>query len=177
MSSSKNHSPNETEPLPGGSEFSVVVQADPVFVREAGETILTLLEEVVRETLRSEGIGGPLEVGLVIAGDEQIREYNRAYLGRDRPTDVISFPSERAEAGDAFVTAPGEIPYLGDVIVSYETAGEQGPEFGHSMVEEVKYLVVHGILHLLDYDDRTDEERQAMLAKQDAILARLERGR
>jgi probable rRNA maturation factor len=86
------------------------------------------------------------EIGIVFVDDRQIRELNQRYLKRDRPTNVISFPM-----------AQGEFPeinpqLLGDVIISVETAVREAEEWGLSLDEEVAFLLIHGILHLMGYD-------------------------
>jgi len=106
-------------------------------------------------------------VTLVIVDDERIRQLNRAFRGIDQTTDVLSFGGGD-DAG--FVTPEGLPPYLGDVVVSYPTACAQAAEMGHSVEEELTLLAVHGCLHLLGYDDGTEEERQRMWARQQEIL-------
>jgi len=72
------------------------------------------------------------------------------------------------------VDGSDEPPYLGDVIVSLPRAREQAAEHGHSTMQELRLLVVHGVLHLLGYDHATPAEEAAMWARQDAILQRVQ---
>lgn len=170
----KNPSPNDSEPgWNDEREYAVFLQVDPAF---ADVVDSSLVVEVVRQTLLSEGVSGPAELTVVITDDEQIGELNKAFLGKDEPTDVISFLMKHKNEIDGFVTPPEIAPYLGDVVVSYPRAAEQGPAFGHSPEEELNFLVAHGVLHLLDYDDATEEGRRDMLAKQEAILASVKSG-
>lgn len=80
-------------------------------------------------------------------GDRGIRRYNREYRDKDRPTDVLSFPGE--------TTAEGR--HLGDVLVSVPTARRQAREAGCAAEEEIRRLILHGLLHCLGYDHETDD--------------------
>ena len=136
----------------------------------AAEADVQWLRRVAEATLRSEGRTGDLNLTLVITDDEGIRALNKRFLGKDVPTDVLAFGLEGEED---FVLPSGVCRCLGDVIVSYERAREQGPQFGHSSEEELALLVVHGILHLLGYDDQDEESLAVMLARQEEIVGNL----
>jgi len=71
----------------------------------------------------------------------------------------------------SFVTPPGWPVYLGDVVISYDTAATQAADYGHAPAAEVDVLLVHGLLHLLGYDDTADAARAAMHGRQDVLLA------
>jgi len=89
------------------------------------------------------------EVSIIFTSDEKIREYNREFRNIDRETDVLSFPlGERNLEGKV---------NLGDIIISIETAKRQAQELGHSINEELKILIIHGLLHLLNYDHEIDD--------------------
>lgn len=113
----------------------------------------------------------PVEVAVVIADDTALRELNRRYRNVDAPTDVLAFPNETR---GPFVGIEGQPHYLGDVIISYSRAEEQAKEAGHPVEAELQLLVVHGVLHLLGYDDEVESERAKMWAAQEAILAALD---
>lgn len=127
------------------------------------------LREVVKKALRSEGSSG--QVALVITDDEGIQALNRQYLGRDAPTDVLAFGAQETAA--SFVAAPEMAGYLGDVIVSYPRAVAQAEDEGQTVEAELNLLIVHGVLHLLGYDHADEQQRAAMWARQEAILADL----
>lgn len=106
------------------------------------------------------------EVSIVIVGDEEITRLNRQYLRRNRPTNVISFPMT---SGD-----PAALPsrLLGDVVISAETAERQAEAGGRRTGEEILFLMIHGILHLLGYDhEKNAEERRKMEAKERELLS------
>jgi probable rRNA maturation factor len=106
---------------------------------------------------------------LVITDDEALRALNRAYLGMDGPTDVLSFGGESPD----FVSAPDAEPYLGDVVISYPRAQAQAAAAGHPVDAELALLVVHGVLHLLGYDHVRPDDQAAMWEQQAHILAGL----
>jgi probable rRNA maturation factor len=87
------------------------------------------------------------EVELSLCDDDTIRELNREYRGIDRPTDVLSFPLE------------GELPHqpLGALVISVDRVRAKAAELGHSEMEELSLLFIHGLLHLLGYDHETDD--------------------
>lgn len=108
-----------------------------------------------------------IEVNLV--GDEEIHAINKAYRGKDAPTDVISFAF--LDNIDSEIAIKGDVPrLLGEIMISYETAKRQAENFGHSLLREMKFLFTHGILHLLGYNHETEEQERIMFALQDQIL-------
>jgi probable rRNA maturation factor len=131
------------------------------------------LHRLAIHVLESEGAAGPLEVGIVVTTDEEVLALNRQYLGHDYHTDVLSFGMDEGEDADSsgFVTPAERAPYIGDVVISYERAAEQAPDYNHSTEAEVATLLVHGLLHLLGYDDTEDEKRERMHARQQELIA------
>lgn len=123
------------------------------------------------------------EINLTITNNEGIHELNRQYRNVDRPTDVLSFPLvdypkpcnfELAEANeeDYFNPDTGEL-MLGDIVLSVEKIKEQAQEFGHSVVREYSFLIVHSMLHLFGFDHMEEDERIVMEAKQKEIMDRM----
>lgn len=106
------------------------------------------------------------EVGIWVNTDAEIAELHQRYMAIEGPTDVMSFPAADSPVCEG---------YLGDIAVSYETAARQAEDVGHAPEREIAYLALHGLLHLLGYDDRSPEERCRMIARQDALLDTFER--
>lgn len=134
------------------------------------DELLQLVESVVLESLGSEGYNMAAEVGLIFVDDNYIRSLNAEYRGLDQPTDVLSFALNEGE------DMPGDEAaedLLGDIVISLPTAQRQAEEYGHSLAREVSYLTAHGSLHLLGYDHMTEEDRQVMRQKEEAIMNRL----
>ena len=141
------------------------VQIHPQFEGRVDPKRLT---EVILRTLSQEGISEPMTVALLVTDDHNIRRLNLQYLGEDAPTDVLAFGM--GEGTDGFVSPPAMVRHLGDLVVSYPRAAIQAAEYGQSVPDELDRLVVHGILHLLGYDDHGQQEREQMWSRQEAIL-------
>lgn len=104
------------------------------------------------------------EVSLLLTGDEGIRELNKKFRRKDKPTDVLSFPMN-----DDYL--------LGDIVVSLERARAQAKDFGVTYEEEVSRLLVHGLLHLLGYDHvKGGTQAKKMKAKEEELLGALREG-
>jgi probable rRNA maturation factor len=85
----------------------------------------------------------------LLANDAHLQQLNRDFLGHDYPTDVLSFPTTALK------------PELGEIAISLERAAAQAAEFGHTWLEEVKILLLHGTLHLLGYDHERGDTTMA----------------
>jgi probable rRNA maturation factor len=81
-------------------------------------------------------------LGVRFVGDRAMRQANRQFRGKDKPTDVLSFP--------------GEEGHLGDILISVPTALRQAAEAGHGAERELRTLLLHGVLHCMGYDHETD---------------------
>ena len=132
-------------------------------------------EAVFRHLAGRPGLEGPLEAAVVLADDALLRDLNRTYRGRDRPTNVLSFgdPDAMKMPGEMPGEMPGGPKLLGDVVLARETlvreAAEQGKPLGHHLT----HLVVHGVLHLLGYDHDAEPRAGEMETLEAAILAEL----
>ena len=149
----------------------LIAQVDP---KLSAEVDLRPLERAAELTLAAEGLRGDFEVSLTVCDDATMQRLNARHLGHDYPTDVLSFPlGERIGGGLSLPPSPDGVRRLGDIVVSYETARAQAAEYAHSTAAELTVLFVHGLLHLLGYDDQTDAERQAMQQRAAGVLSRL----
>ncbi len=92
-------------------------------------------------------------VDVVIAGDAELRRLNRDFRGKDQPTDVISFPVPHAKKG----------AIEGDIAISAAIAAANARRFAHPLTDELKILILHGMLHLAGYDHETDRGEMARL--------------
>jgi probable rRNA maturation factor len=84
--------------------------------------------------------------------DDAIRELNRVWRGRNRTTDILTFPS-----GDDEATPDGSYRLLADLVISVDQAKRQAREQKHDLATEIRYLLVHGLIHALGYDHETDQ--------------------
>jgi probable rRNA maturation factor len=101
------------------------------------------LRRVLQGAAEALDVGG--EVSLVLTGDRAIRALNARYRGKDRPTDVLSFPGGAAR---------GE---LGDIVISVQAAERNARGLGRTLAQELDVLALHGFLHVLGYDHETDD--------------------
>ena len=120
------------------------------------------LSRFCRAVTAAAGFDG-CELSLLLCGDERIAELNARFRGKNRPTDVLSFPREE-QGNDTRVT--------GDIAISLPALGRNARKFGVSENEELKRLVVHGILHLAGMDHGRGKGR-SMLSLQEDLLERL----
>jgi probable rRNA maturation factor len=109
----------------------------------------------------------------LITGDAELRRLNRDYRGMDYPTDVLSFPAGPAEARPA---AGEPASSLGDLAISAARARSQAREFGHTTEDEVRVLMLHGVLHLMGMDHETDSGKMARAEKRWRARLRLPGG-
>jgi len=113
------------------------------------------LQRLVRNVLALEGIDAA-EIGIRLVGDRSMAMLNRRWLSHEGPTDVITFP----------LSDEGAAVLVGDIVVSTETARRVAGELGWPARHELAYYVVHGLLHLAGYDDRSPTDRRAMRARE-----------
>ncbi|MBD2259861.1 rRNA maturation RNase YbeY [Pseudanabaena sp. FACHB-2040] len=116
---------------------------------------------------------GLYEVGLQFTDDAGIQQLNAAYRQQDKPTDVLAFAALEdtlPQVQDLLQTEP---LYLGDIIISLDTAQRQAAEQGHPLRQEAIWLSAHGFLHLLGWDHPDDESLVKMLEKQADLLAQI----
>ena len=124
-----------------------------------------IIESVVVESLKVEGLSQDVEVSISFVENEEIKELNKEYRGIDEITDVLSFPM------DSQIVVP--MPLLGDIIISIEKAIEQSNEFGHSIDREISYLIAHSMFHLMGYDHLVEEEKNRMRLKEKQVMKNL----
>lgn len=111
------------------------------------------------------------EVSLRLTDDADIQQLNTDYRQQDKPTDVLSFAALETEMPGAECLYQEQPLYLGDIIVSVETAHRQAMTAGHSLTQEIAWLTAHGLLHLLGWDHPDDESLGRMLEKQTQLLS------
>ena len=132
---------------------------DVLFENNTNEEInYKLIEKVISEALRYEGVNDNTEVSVTIVDNEEIRKINNKFRNIDRATDVLSFPL--IDFDNESLPDDGSKIYLGDIIISIERAKEQAKEYGHSIDREIGFLTAHSMLHLLGYDHMVPEEER-----------------
>lgn len=132
------------------------------------------LRKAVEETLTAHGVDSPVELGLVITDDQVVQELNRSYRGVNATTDVLAFALW--EQSQDFALPPDGVIHLGEVFISCPQAERQAGEQGHPVEQELALLVIHGVLHLLGYDDEDPDGEQKMRAMEEKVLALIAEG-
>ena len=127
----------------------------------------TLRENRVDPTVPELTACEEISLGLQFTGDEEIAELNGRWRGLPQPTDVLSFAALESEMPLQQTTTLE----LGDIVVSVPTAARQALEQGHSLEQELQWLVSHGLLHLLGWDHPDEPTLNAMIACQERLLA------
>ena len=128
-------------------------------------------ESLLIKTLKHLSLDFDPYISVTIVDNDYIHEINRTYRHKDAPTDVISFAflDDNPKRDELFKS--GQMVVLGEIYISYEKAQEQAISYGHSLERELKFLFVHGLLHLLGYDHMKKEDEEIMFRLQDEILA------
>lgn len=155
-------------PAPAGAQLDI----DLMF--EAGawpseEALRAMVDRAVPAALAEadvEPVEG-VELSLVFTDDATIQKLNAEWRGKDKPTNVLSFPAFPVEPGDPLP------PMLGDIVLAYETVAKEAELEGKPLENHITHLIVHGLLHLLGYDHETEDEAEEMEALERQALARL----
>ncbi len=147
------------------------------------------IDDIVVRTLQTVGITQQVMLTLLITDNDGIRDMNKQYRNISKPTDVLSFPlvekplveapadqlwppqePDETASASAFVSPPSDVLNLGDIVMSWPAIVGQAKEAGHSSLYELLYLLCHGVLHLVGYDDQTEAGYQAMVSIQERVL-------
>jgi len=111
-----------------------------------------------------------VELNLVFVSNQKIRALNRRWFGRDNSTDVIAWPS--GEDGLCVKRHASRL-FLGDIAISSDKAVQNAKEYGNTFMAELTLYVIHGILHLLGYDDMTPDGREKMRRMEDEVSEKI----
>ncbi|MDX1975525.1 MAG: rRNA maturation RNase YbeY [Rickettsiales bacterium] len=115
--------------------------------------------EICNTVLRERRVSGPVALSIILTDDKSMAELNHSYRGKNRPTNVLSFP--------------GDGEHLGDIFLAYETIGAEAKAQKKLVADHTTHLLVHGILHLLGFDHERDDEADKMEAEEIKILKKL----
>lgn len=142
-----------------------------IFV-EAGDwpaeaELTRLVDRAVAAAFAETGAGGASELSVVFSDDAHIRTLNAEWRGKDKPTNVLSFPAFSFPKGGPLP------PMLGDIVLASETVAREAALEDKPVENHITHLVIHGLLHLLGHDHETDAEADEMEAIERAALARL----
>lgn len=115
-----------------------------------------------------------IEISVRLTSDDEVRRLNAQYRGKDRPTNVLSFPMIQPDLLDTVTTNSddGEV-LLGDIVLAHGICAAEAAEKGTSLADHATHLLVHGALHLLGYDHQGEEEAERMESVERDVLAGL----
>ena len=139
------------------------------------DDVETLIEQAAKAALQvarndNKGLGGgPFVVALKLSDDAQLRQLNKQFRGKDKATNVLSFPLL-----DEFAALHDGPTMLGDIILSHETLQREAKEQGQPLAHHLAHLVIHGVLHLLGHDHQEDAEAERMESLERQALAHLQ---
>lgn len=125
-----------------------------IFQKRVADLTELALSRFVARARRAAGLKGRVDV--LLTSSAEMKSLNRRFRGEDKPTDVLSFPAEPA----------AQQQLAGEIAISAEIAAQNAWALGHSPAEEVKILVLHGVLHLRGYDHECDNGQMAKREKQ-----------
>lgn len=109
------------------------------------------------------------ELSILLVGEDVMAGYHKRFMDLDGPTDVMSFPMDELRAPE-----PGQEPprgMLGDIVICPQFTSAQAPGNGREPAEEIEYLLIHGLLHLLGHDHAEPDERSVMFGLNDRLIA------
>ena len=156
-------------PAPNSATVPADIQADVNVAFGEWPDISNALESIRAVLAQSPAFqdfaGMTVEISIVLADDNFVQNLNKTYRGKNKPTNVLSFPQD-PEPG------AGEIN-LGDVILAYQTVKKEAQSQGKSFMDHTSHLLVHGILHLLGHDHEKDEEAEEMESLETLILEKI----
>ncbi len=129
----------------GSGNYSI-----PIYVESRYKVNRKKLKQAALETLKEQGVVGPVEVSVAIVGDRKMKSLNKKYRDIDKTTNVLSFPQSEGE----FTPTPPDKLYLGDVVISYPVVIQEASLYNKLVDEWACELVQHGVLHLLGQHHR-----------------------
>jgi probable rRNA maturation factor len=135
--------------------FSLVTEAEPPLGIVSDE-----LETLAAFVLSSEGATGYWEITVALVDDARLQSLHRDFMGIDTPTDIMTFPADESAGENSG----------GELVISVDHAMTQAVDWGLSPDDEIAFLTVHGLLHLLGWRDDTNEQRQSMLERQQDLI-------
>ena len=164
LTASAEDSPSGSEP-PERLSVVIVHEAGDWTAFAASERAIGDAAAALAEHSRCGGARGA-EASVVLADDALVRTLNQTYRGKDKPTNVLSFPFQVPPGGD-------RNGILGDVVLAAETVAREAAERGIPPVHHLQHLVIHGLLHLLGFEHDADPEAEMMERLETEILATL----
>lgn len=143
-----------------------MIEINNLTTSEADSDFLEKTAKIVLEGEKKEG-----DVSIALVGQGRIRELNKKYRGKNRATDVLAFPESRV-LQEKFKAGPARrVEGFGEIVICLREVRKNAKNFGSSYGKELARILIHGILHLLDYDhEKGEREAKRMEEKQNYYL-------
>ena len=143
----------------------VKIETENLNKRKIDVALVNKMAEIVLKKAGYKNIA----LDIIFINNHKIRVLNRKYLGIDTATDVIAFPA--CQGMDEI----GDTRFLGDIAISSDKAWQNSEVYGVTFVEEILRYVIHGILHLLGYEDNNEKNRKKMVKKENEFLEKIKK--
>lgn len=147
-------------------DISIEEEAWEHYLKDTHDFSFKVIESVLRSL--SDKVNEPVEIALLLSGNEALQDLNRSWRGKDSPTNVLSFPASRD-----FPPYPGQPRFLGDIAISIDMVISEAEDQRKSVEHHIAHLLIHGTLHLLGFDHETDDEATEMENLEIELLNRL----
>lgn len=134
----------------------ITIEPPPVLAGSPSAVTRLTVARFLARAQKAVGLAG--EVHVLLADDATLKRLNKTFRGKNKATDVLSFP---AGPSTVFFGEPDAPELAGDLAVSLETAARQAARFGHTLGDEVRILLLHGLLHLAGFDHENDQGEMA----------------
>jgi len=155
--------------MPSPADLSVEVLIEEGVTPPDGLSLASMTS-LARHVLLEERMTGEWQIGVQFLDDEAMQQAHLDYMGIDSPTDIMTFPYEEDGFGDVPGFDEAERVQGGDLMISVDRAADHALDAGWSTEAELRFLLIHGILHILGWDDLSDEDRARMLERQAVLL-------
>jgi len=156
--------PSPVDPAPDVT-INASVPLPDVVTREA-------VESLVGHILLQEGVDGPWQIGIEFVDDTTMQAAHVEFMDIDELTDIMTFPYEDDDDFGGLMPDGSETEGAGgDLMISVDRAADNASAAGWQTSDELFFLIAHGMLHLLGWDDATDDDRREMLAHQAALIS------
>jgi probable rRNA maturation factor len=143
-----------------------VILEDPRWVDAVNAELLASQAAAALFSLDVATLATSAEMSVLFCSDARMRELNFRWMGKDAPTNVLSFPAPETQANAG-------ARHLGDIALAFETIGTEAKAEGKAMSDHAMHLLIHGMLHLIGFDHQTDDEADHMEAIESRVMKSL----
>lgn len=148
-----------------------------ITIKNTQQTITIDTEQLKKDaqTLLDDLRYSDFDLGIMLTSTQTMRRHNREFRGKDRATDILSFPHHPdLKAGKQITPETDDDKNLGDIILCPEYISGDAPNWGHTFEQRIRVLLVHGVCHLLGYDHIKDDDNEVMKVEEERLLKLLD---